>query len=602
MNLERILAENLLRFGGKNINKQLFVYKYLLEQGDKQAAAIALLKAQGDAYREFEAWQSKVGGSYKNVILTKTQEFIPINPEPETLEDEFYNNFVTMEKGVKNPKALQTELDNLITKLTEQGAKLNVPDGKTIIEIVSTATPSPASTAPRPGDFPGSTVPASHKKLDHDYGGNLKYDANGKPTPESVEWAKTNGNEYLATARGEAVKKYLESKLIQATIVVVPLTGQEFRQFLITAKQEGTEKVITPIGTPDIKWSVSYTAGLGVGQDMDYLKDTVEWKNIIDNAYTEMQRNAQRAYNEGPGSTRMKYPDKTKFPDDKSAEWRTEYYRLNLGLKGAMLQWALYGTPSGQIFLGVSGGWTFGNSQGDLPGLNKKIMDVVGANGDISTAIENAKSQDIGTINKGALTKNVIEAEYKGMKKEAFQTSIAPFGVDTGNLTTGDLADKGAKGVLGIDEAGRLNTTGYTRNGNLIYAQFKNAASPLFTQLTGTDVAAWLKEVNNLALSDAIYSKAGNGSFYYEQFKADFEPLLSKTVTATAKGDLKALIKAAVAAGISDTSETISTDPKYWVNAYYIDYTKMDAFNKPKRGKLTGQDAIDFFEGTKFAQ
>jgi hypothetical protein len=319
-----------------------------------------------------------------------------------------------------------------------------------------------------------------------------------------------------------------------------------------------------------------------------------------------MQHNAQRDRSSGikPGSplARIELPDPAKFSDENSKEWRTEYNRLNLGLQGAMLQWALYGTPQGNIYLSANGGWTFGNSQGELPGVNAKIMRIVGTGKPwgILQAIANAAGPNLGDMSKPGTTKSDIETNYRGMKKEMFQTWIPGFGVDVSS-GEGSLERQGAKGVSGINEAGRLNTTGYTRNGNVIYAQFQNAASPLFTQLTGKDVAAWLKSVNDLALSDAIYSKASAGSFYYEQFKTDFQPLLSMTITAEGKGDLKALIKAAVAAGISDTSETISTDPQYWTNAYYIDYTKLDQFGKPKRGKLTGQDAIDFFEGTKFA-
>jgi hypothetical protein len=203
-------------------------------------------------------------------------------------------------------------------------------------------------------------------------------------------------------------------------------------------------------------------------------------------------------------------------------------------------------------------------------------------------------------MSKPGTTKSDIESNYQGMKKEMFQTWIPSFGVDVSS-GEGSMEQQGAKGISGIDESGRLNTTGYTNNGVLIYKQFQNAASPLFTQLTGTDVAAWLKSVNDLALSDAIYSKIGNGSFYYESVKQDIQPLLSMAVTAEGSGDLKALIKAAVAAGISDTFETPSTDPQYWNNAYFIDYTR--TFDgQPRRGKLNGQDAIDFFKDTKFAK
>lgn len=253
MNLEKLLAENLLRFGVKNLDNPIgYHVKFLMEQDP--GAALKQIQNDAAAYAEFQKFQTDANSQYKNVILIKTQKLVPINNKPIIISDYFYNNFVTLELGVKNPKTLKANLDSVITQLETAGAKLDDP--KTVIEIVSTATPPLASTGPNPKDF-GGTVPATHKKLDHTYGGQLVYDKTGVVIAKSKEWAKTNGNKYLAEQRGASAKKYLESKGITASIIVTALTDQPTREFQITAKQQGTEKVINPIGVPDIAWSYS---------------------------------------------------------------------------------------------------------------------------------------------------------------------------------------------------------------------------------------------------------------------------------------------------------------------------------------------------------
>jgi len=601
MNLERILAENLLRFGGKNLNKQLFVYKYLLEQdsSQKQAEAIELLKTQGDAYQAFVNWQNEVNKEYGNVILTKTQEYVPINADPIRLEDIFYNNFVTLETGVKDPAALKANLDDMIETLKQQGA--NMTDPKTVIEIVSTATKPAASTGPNPKDF-GGTVPATYKKIDHTYGGQLAYDKVGKPTPESIEWAKTNGNAYLAKARGESVKKYLESKGVKATIVVIALTDQPKRQFIITAKQEGTDKVITPIGVPNIEWSCGFSAQFRVAYDVDFQEMIRTNNNKIEALRAKVREKAQGAYT-GTGFP-MNEPDPAKFPDKKSKEYAVEYYFLNGNVqRGSDIPYlAVYGNPQGQLYMTYTGGWSLGNSAGSLPNLQDKMINPGERTGNaIDIAIANAKSTDPATVSKGTYTLSDLDANYQGGKKGVFTTNIPNSGVDTGNQSSGDVVSRGAKGVSGIDEAGRLNTTGYTNNGTLITAQLANAASPLFAQLTGTDVAAELLKIKDAALA---ISKE-HGPYYFEQdsnAKAKYDAILAMKINANGKGDLKALIKAAVAAGLPGVSDTISTNPEYWKKAYYMDFTKKDQYGIPTKGRLLGQEAVEFFKDTTFAK
>jgi len=601
MNLERILAENLLRFGGKNLNKQLIVYKYLLEQdsSQKQAEAIELLKTQGEAYQAFQNWQSEVNKEYGNVILTKTQEYVPINAEPIRLEDTFYNNFVTLETGVKDPAALKTNLDDMIETLKQQGA--NMTDPKTVIEIVSTATSPAASTGPNPKDF-GGTVPATHKKLDHTYGGQLAYDKAGVVTPQSKEWAKTNGNEFLAKQRGESVKKYLESKGVKATIIVIALTDQLKREFVITAKQEGTDKVITPIGVPDIQWECGFSAELKIAYDVDFQEMIRNNNNMIEALRASVREKAQGAAT-GKGFA-MAIPDPAKFPDKNSEEYAVEYYFLNGNVKrGSSLPYlAVYGNPQGELYITYTGGWSLGNSAGSLPNLQDKMISPYGsAVGKIDTAIANAKSTDPVTVTKGTYSLSDLDANYQGGKKGVFTTNIPNSGVDTGNQSSGDLVSQGVKGVSGINEAGRLNTTGYTNNGSLIYAQLRNAASPLFAQLTGTDVAAELLKIKDAALT---ISKE-HGQYYYGQdanAKAKYDAILAMKINASGKGDLKALIKAAVAAGLPNVSETISTDPAYWQMAYFMDFTKKNQYGLPTRGQLVGQTAKEFFADTTFAK
>jgi hypothetical protein len=601
MNLERILAENLLRFGGKNLNKQLMVYKYLLEQdsSQKQAEAIELLKTQGEAYQAFQSWQSEVNKTYGNIILTKTQEYVPINAEPIRLEDTFYNNFVTLETGVKDPTALKTNLDDMIETLKQQGA--NMTDPKTVIEIVSTATSPAASTGPNPRDF-GGTVPKTHTKIDHTYGGNLAYDKVGKPTPESIKWAQTNGNEYLAKARGESVKKYLESNGVKATIIVIALTDQPKREFVITAKQEGTDKVITPIGVPDIEWSCGFIAQLKVAYDVDFQEMIRTNNSQVEALRASVREKAQGAYT-GTGFA-MAEPDPAKFPDKNSKEYAVEYYFLNGDVKrGSNLPYlAVYGNPQGELYITYTGGWSLGNSAGSLPNLQDKMISPYGsAVGKIDTAIANAKSTDPVTVTKGTYSLSDLDANYQGGKKGVFTTNIPNSGVDTGNQSSGDIVSQGAKGVSGINEAGRLNTTGYTNNGSLIYAQLRNAASPLFAQLTGTDVAAELLKIKDAALT---ISKE-HGQYYYGQdanAKAKYDAILAMKINASGKGDLKALIKAAVAAGLPNVSETISTDPAYWEMAYFMDFTKKNQYGLPTRGQLLGQTAKEFFADTTFAK
>ena len=114
-------------------------------------------------------------------------------------------------------------------------------------------------------------------------------------------------------------------------------------------------------------------------------------------------------------------------------------------------------------------------------------------------------------------------------------------------------------------------------------------------------MAAELLKIKDAALA---ISKE-HGPYYFEQdsnAKAKYDAILAMKINANGKGDLKALIKAAVAAGLPGVSDTISTDPEYWKKAYYMDFTKKDQYGIPTKGRLLGQAAVEFFKDTEFAK
>jgi hypothetical protein len=500
MNLEKLIAENLLRFGVKNLDNPIgYHVKFLMEQDP--GAALKQIQNDAAAYAEFQKFQSTANSQYKNVILVKTQKMVAVNRDPERVTDYFYNNFVTLELGVKDPKTLKTNLDKVITNLETAGAKLDNP--KTIIEIVSTATPSPASTGPNKNDFPNKVVPADRKKLDHTYGGQLVYDKTGVVTAKSIEWAKTNGNAFLAQQRGEAVKKYFESKGVKASIIVTALTGQPTRQFQITAKQEGTEKVINPIGVPDIEWSYSISVDV-----------------IMASAYTNTITGNQVPH------------------------------------------------------LRIRAGGNLGSMKGIIPrdasndAQAKAKVKVWSQGGNIQTAVSTAKL--------GGVRPNF--SNFEG----ALQLQPSSLAAQSSTLAAAGYSTQEAAGAVGPF----LSSVGHFSSGQLIVAEFNNIVSPLVSQLVKTNIADKLQ---------LIFDE-------HKKYTADEtrEDIFNLSFKANGSGNLQDLANAAAAAGLQGVSATKSTDPLYWQNAYFFDYTNKNAQGIPVYGKLNAQNAAAFFAGAGF--
>jgi hypothetical protein len=237
MDFHKILAENLLRFGAKNIDHKT-LRRFLTEQTQDD-----LMKAVYDD-PEFQQWDKENQGKVK---LVKAFEYKNVEPVVNKVAVPFFNNFVTIDQGSPKPDEMKTKLDAVLESLKQAGANLDNP--KTTINIISTATEAPAGI-----NIDKDAKAAGRTKIDHDY--------NGK-SAQLADLQKTDlqyGNKILAQKRGESAKAYIESKGVKAKITIttkiVPIP--EGRYFQIVAKVQGQEKSVGPINAPAPKLTVTF--------------------------------------------------------------------------------------------------------------------------------------------------------------------------------------------------------------------------------------------------------------------------------------------------------------------------------------------------------
>ena len=262
-NLKKILAENMLRFGTKNINPEQIQHvlsEQTIDQKISQRNAAAIDKTQGGianventkSLLDRRRTESKV-----TFIKTAKTEKLPLDPF--NINAVFYNNMVSLSNGLMTPKS---EVDAQISEIV---SKLVSTPGLEDINITVTGTATTA--APKMSGYKDKKTPIP---LDHP----------GKPyggidisKPENYQ----SGNEYLAKQRAQSIINELKSKLEQAgikgtkfTAASKILTGtfdsNELRYLKvdITANQK-TNKIITT-ATVFLNFSVSYETGQGTTQ------------------------------------------------------------------------------------------------------------------------------------------------------------------------------------------------------------------------------------------------------------------------------------------------------------------------------------------------
>lgn len=233
MNFEKLLAENMIRYGVKNVDVSEISRKFLIEQS--QAEMLQSLRNNMDAYNQYEKWER---ANLKKIKVVKTYGYRAVSKNYE-VKVPFFNNFVTIDQGSNTPAAMKKSIDDVLAKIQQEGGNLNDPN--MLIEIVSTATNLPAGT-----NVDNEAKAAGRKKIDHDYDGKAANLADIQKTDPQY------GNRILARKRGESAKAYMESKGVKSKIVITTniVKPEEGRKFIITAKVQSDELFVMPVKIP----------------------------------------------------------------------------------------------------------------------------------------------------------------------------------------------------------------------------------------------------------------------------------------------------------------------------------------------------------------
>ena len=196
--LQKILAENMLRFGTKNLKNSKF-RKYLYEA----LVPYGVVKTYQDLKKEV--------GSYPILILRNHEDKVVNIPIP-NISAQFYNNMVTLENGLMSPatkESIAAEIDkNLIEELQKN------PDiDLTKLKLNVTGTASSA----KPSMNADTRMPAG-TKLDHP--DTAAYGGIDVTKPENY----LAGNQYLAKKRAEAISALIKERFIAASLTTPTLT------------------------------------------------------------------------------------------------------------------------------------------------------------------------------------------------------------------------------------------------------------------------------------------------------------------------------------------------------------------------------------------
>ena len=188
-NLEQILAENILRFGAKNLSKSdLHKIKTLAEQ---LKPGLSVVKSDPIA-----TTLTKEALNAGQCVFPKVFKETKLDPLSFDISAEFYNNMVSLDKGL-----MSGDVDAKIQQIVQAclGPKFNTKEFK--VEITGQATSA----------NPGMTAGKKGASLDHP---GTPYDG----LDISDQANKQLGNMYLAKQRAESIKKRLVTALTAAGV------------------------------------------------------------------------------------------------------------------------------------------------------------------------------------------------------------------------------------------------------------------------------------------------------------------------------------------------------------------------------------------------
>ena len=239
--LQQILAENMLRFGTKNINESTvnnIQRKLLFEDTGSQgqsaagqmqdlqtqikkaqmardqsatnrsmanAAAIDDIQTKIVQKERWDEWRREAERSGV-VVFGKQTKTIDTPLETMKLDAKFYNNMVSLDKGLMSPST-KGNLDQEVNKIVAT-IQNSLSDSDSIkIKITGTAT----TAAPKMSGYYSNGTPMA---LDHP---GTPYDGLDVTKPEN----SYAGNEWLAKQRANSIMEFLKTKLEEAGITNV---------------------------------------------------------------------------------------------------------------------------------------------------------------------------------------------------------------------------------------------------------------------------------------------------------------------------------------------------------------------------------------------
>ena len=190
-NLERILAENMLRFNPKNLSAtEKYNLQQLIAEQDFRTTAPVATAATGDI-------KSYINNA--QCVFTKTLLERKLTPKEFEIEAEFFNNMVTLDKGLMsaNLAAIDAKIKEIVAACT--GPQFAGKEFKVVITGQATSA-NPGMQGPKGValDHPGGKP----------YGGlDIKNEDNKQP-----------GNMYLAKQRAESIRSRLLNALTAAGV------------------------------------------------------------------------------------------------------------------------------------------------------------------------------------------------------------------------------------------------------------------------------------------------------------------------------------------------------------------------------------------------
>ena len=239
MSLEKLLAENLLRFGIKNLNESnVENLNKLAEQSASNALSISQIKkiVENDTANRNTLDKAQQRGQcvfIKSPKVTIVTDSIQLNAQ-------FYNNMVSLDRGLM-PDTPFTEIQSQIQSIVKNINNSGLTNLE--IEITGTATSQPAS------DKPDKRLLAkdSNMQLDH---------------PGSNYGGQKPNNKYLANQRANSIKVVFEKLLPTAKFIVnskvIPGGSLDDASRYIQVKIKGDKVTADTVTINDIFTDVSY--------------------------------------------------------------------------------------------------------------------------------------------------------------------------------------------------------------------------------------------------------------------------------------------------------------------------------------------------------